>query len=372
MTSRLLANIETEIASAKSEVAADCSRAKRVCFLVRVGRTEEANTELTILRERYRHTPVAEVAARLNLAEGLLNFFSGSTTSALDKVRRAHAISKAASMPRELALSAAWLAHLEFSLLQVDAMVTHLREAFVHAERDDYEALSRASLVAAVAAHSSDRYDLAKPWYTNARVHAVAEGDDATLSALLHNMTSMGVMNLRQAVLTGNGESKLALDALMGANSTSSYDALKGMLGLVTWIPLLRAYVASLVGDPTRAIELYEAHIEQARAEGQLRMLSYIYADLAWCHMQVGEVGLASGEVSTALQSLASETQIDDRAATHSRLGDIFTAMGSASANEHYQSAKELWRDYASLQVRTLGLLEDLSRYATPAAFSPR
>lgn len=368
MTSRLLASIEGEIESARSELIADCARARRVCFLVRVGRIEEANAELTALRDRYRRSPVAEVAARVNVAEGLVNFFSGATHPALDKIRRAHAIAKTACMPRVAALSSAWLAHMEFSLLHIDAMVVHLREAFAHAGPDDHEARSRASLVAAVAAHSSDRYDLAKPWYTQARIHATAEGDDATLSALLHNMASMGVMNLRQAVLTGNSESKLALDALLGTDSTSSYDDLKGMVGLETWIPLLRAYVASLVGDPTRAIQLYLAHIEQAKAEGQERMLSYIYADLAWCHVQVGEVGLASREASDALESLAIETQVDDRAATHSRLAHTFAAMGSALATGHRNRAKELWDEYASLQGRTVDLLEELSRYATPAA----
>jgi hypothetical protein len=126
MSSRLLGSIDYEIATATSEVGADCARAKRVCFLIRVGRSDEANAELLSLRERYRNAPVAEVAARLNLAEGLVSFFGGSTVPALDKVRRAHAIAKAAGISRTVALSAAWLAHLEFSLLRIDDMVGHL------------------------------------------------------------------------------------------------------------------------------------------------------------------------------------------------------------------------------------------------------
>lgn len=368
MTSRLLTGIEAEIAAARSDVAADCARAKRACFLVRVGRIEEASIELTSLRDRYRQTPVAEIAARLNLTEGLIRFFSGATAPALDKIRRAHAIATTANLPKVVALSSAWLAHLEFSLLQVDAMVVHLRESFVNADGDDHEALSRASLVAGVATHSSYRYDLAKRWYTQTRVHAAAEGDDATLSALLHNMTSMGVMNLRQAVLTGKGESRLALDALMGADSTSSYDDLKGMLGLETWVPLLRAYMASLVNEPCNAIALYARHLEQAKSEGQGRMLSYIYADMAWCHLQLGEVELARSEADEALRSLAVETQIDDRAATHSRLAQTFSAIGSEAAAEHGSRAEALWSEYALLQTRTVTLLDELASHAVPLA----
>lgn len=364
MSSRLLASLDADISMAKGEAAADCGRAKRACVLVRLGRIDEATAELAQLRGRHRLTTVPEVAIRLNVAEGLVHFFGGSTLPALDKIRRAHAMAKAAGMPRMLALSAAWLAHLHFSLLNVDHMATHLREAFVHAGRDDHETLSRASLVAAVAAHSSDRYDLARPWYTASRVHAIAEGDDATMSALLHNMTSMGVMNLRQATLTGRGESRFALDALVGAESTSSYDELKGMLGLVTWVPLLRAYAASLLGDPKRAIELYSEHIEKATAEGQGRMMSYIHADLAWCHAQVGAVELASREANDALRSLSLDTQIDDQAATHRRLADTYALLEATSAIDHNQLANELWGDYALLQARTVTLLEELSCYA--------
>lgn len=175
-------------------------------------------------------------------------------------------------------------------------------------------------------------------------------------------------MNLRQAVLTGKGESRLALDALMGADSTSSYDDLKGMLGLETWVPLLRAYMASLVNEPCNAIALYARHLEQAKSEGQGRMLSYIYADMAWCHLQLGEVELARSEADEALRSLAVETQIDDRAATHSRLAQTFSAIGSEAAAEHGSRAEALWSEYALLQTRTVTLLDELASHAVPLA----
>ena len=264
----------------------------------------------------------------MNLAEGLASFFLGKSKPALDKMRRAHAIACAANAQPIRAICAAWLAHLEFGFLDMPRMAAHIREAFEYAGASVHEALSRASLVAAVALHSSNRYDLAKIWYSNARVHAVAEGDDATLSALLHNMTSMGVMNLRQSVLTGSKESRLVLDALMGADSTSSYDSLKGMLGLTTWVPLLRAYVAALIGDPRNALTLYGQHLDEALQQGQERMLPYIQADIAWCYVQTHELKLARANATDAEQSLAREAQVDDRAATHSRLCSVFSALG--------------------------------------------
>lgn len=267
------------------------------------------------------------------------------------------------------ALCAAWLAHLEFGLLNLGSMATYLFEAFECAENTAaHDALSRASLVAAVAVHSSNRYDLAKVWYSKARLHAVAEGDDATLSALLHNMTSMGVMNLRQSVLTGAGNPRPALDALMGADSTSSYDDLKGMLGLTTWIPLLRAYVASLLGDAGQALTLYREHVEEATKQGQERMMPYIHADMAWCHAQTGEPELARSVATDAERGLNSDVHVDDRAATHSRLSATFAILGfTDSAIAHERLADESWRQYILLQTQTVESLGRLAPVVSPA-----
>jgi tetratricopeptide (TPR) repeat protein len=365
MTSLLLAKIDDDIARSPDQVVADCHRARRARYLVRVGRFEEVNPLLAALREAYSRAPVAELTASVNLAEGLASFFLGKSKPALDKLRRAHAIACAANIRSIRAVCAAWLAHLEFGFLQIPSMAAHVREALEYADGSTHEALSRASLVVAVALHSSNRYDLAKVWYSKARVHAAAEGDDATLSALLHNMTSMGVMNLRQSVLTGSEDSSLVLDTLMGAASTSNYDSLKGMSGLTTWVPLLRAYVAALIGDPQQALTLYGQHVEEALEQGQERMLPYIQADMAWCYVQTQERDLARASATAAEQSLALEPQIDDRAASHSRLSSVFSALGAPDlASKHGRLAEECWSEYTELQHRTVGALAFLSAEA--------
>ena len=324
-----------------------------------MGRTEEANLSLAALRDRYRYAPVAGVSVRLNLAEGLAGFFAGDSGLAVDKVRRAHALAKATNLRAERALCAAWLAHLEFGLLAVPGMAAHLEESLEYSDTADHETRARTCLVTAVAMHFANRYDMAKPWYSRARVHAAEEGDDATLSALLNNMTGMGVMNLRQSILTGSDGAKLALDALMGASSTASYDSMKGMKGLNTWVPLLRAYVASLVGDVELALTMYREHVDEAVHQGQERMMPYIRADMAWCYARIGEGDLATANATTAEQSLSVDVQVDDRAATHSRLTATYELLGQAEcAASQERRASQAWGEYELLQhetVRALG-----------------
>ena len=369
MTSRLLANIDAEIERAPDEISADCWRARRACYLARMGYIDNVKASLLPIRERYDRKPIAIVAVWLNLAEGLACFFGGMDEQALEKIRRAHALAAAADLSSMRALCAGWLAHLEFGLLRTDQMTVHLEEALNYAESSAHDTLSRASLVVAVALHSSNRYDLAKPWYSEVRLHAVAEGDDATLSALLHNMTSMGVMNLRQAVLTGAGESRLALDALMGADSTSSYDSLKGTLSLTTWVPLLRAYVASLVGDPEHALVLYGEHVQEAMKQGQGRMMPYIQADTAWCQIQIGQTEAARQGANDAERILDVKVHVDDRAATHSRLSATYSALGlEGLAKKHELLATEAWNDFWHLQSRVVDSLSHLTPKGTGGA----
>jgi hypothetical protein len=54
-------------------------------------------------------------------------------------------------------------------------------------------------LVIADAFHYAGRFDLAKPWYAAAREHALVEGDDAMISAMLHGVAALRANQVRLA-----------------------------------------------------------------------------------------------------------------------------------------------------------------------------
>ena len=117
--SRLLLRLEAGIVNAKSVVEADCLRAERAAYLARLGRFEEVRAELDALRARYDCRPNVKISVWLNLVEGLTIHSREMGQAARDKVLRAHALSGAAGLLQMRALSAGWLAHMDFLLAEI-------------------------------------------------------------------------------------------------------------------------------------------------------------------------------------------------------------------------------------------------------------
>lgn len=352
MYSRYLDQIDAEIANTLDELSADCLRAKRAAYLIRQGYNDEAAVIVEQLHVRYDSKPNAKISSWLNLVEGLKFVFGGLEVAAFDKMQRALALATAANLPSMRSLCAGWLANLKFGLLEIKGMGDRLEEALYVARKFDHQALARAGLVCAVALHFANRYDLARPWYKAARSHAAEEADDATVSALMHNIACMGVANLRQATLAGMGSSQLEPNALLEAESTSSYDNLVGTLSVSAWVPILRAQAASLTNDSAQALHTYGQHIDVARQQGLSRVMCYMLADIAWCQLKVGQIELAESSAGAAEASIESTTLIDDRAATHSRLAAVFGALGNVeNASKHDKLAAKDWFEFRQLQA---------------------
>ena len=226
--SRLLSQLDARITATSDPFAADCLRAERACYLARQGHFNEVNAVLLDLRRRYELSPHAAISSWLNMAEGLLSHFSNMGSLARDKFRRAFAMSAAAGLRPLHALSAAWLANMDYHQEDIVSMVRHVAQSLQLADGAHHSARSRANLVVAHAYHLAGRLDLALPWYACARRHASAEGDDATIGALMHNMTWLRAANARQAMFTGvgNAYSRAGEHALIGAESTWNFEQL--------------------------------------------------------------------------------------------------------------------------------------------------
>lgn len=351
MPMRLLARLDAAIAAAPDPFDADCLRVERACYLVRQGHFEPATTELDSIRGKYDARPSPSISAWLSLGDGLMSHFREVGGAARDKMRRAHALSAAGRLMPLHALSAAWLAHMDYNRHDFESMVRHLSQSLQLAATDHHAARSRANLVVAKSLHFAGRLGLAQPWYARARSHSNAEGDDATLSAIMFNMASIRAANLRQAALSLEGSATEGEHALMGADSSVNFDQMVGAVSLTPLLPLLRAQIFALQGEPAQALALYEAHLAEAR--GISRMRGCMLSDQAWCRMQVGQADAALCDALEAESSLGDDTQVDDRAATHSRLSQVFAALGDAQqAQRHEALAAKAWQDFRALQSR--------------------
>lgn len=347
---RLLARLEAEIAAAAHPLEADCLRAERAIYLARQGRLHESRMELSMLQMRYASQPHAVISAWLGLGEGLLTYFSDLGTGTSDRIRRAYALSGAARAMRLHALSAAWLAQMDWVREDAPTMLRHLAVALQFSGPHDHSVRSRAAMVIGFAYHFGDRFDLAQPWYARTRHHARAEGDDATLSAMLHNIAWLNSTNERWHLLTGRGTRPVARQMLMSAESSSNYDDLLGpTVALGAIVPMMRAQILAMQGQWAEALALYEQHMAEALAQGLLRMKGNLLADMAWCRLQTGDTPRALQDARNAAAAAEHEVDRDDRAAAHSRLAQVFAALGEAGlAERHARQADEDWAAHAA------------------------
>jgi hypothetical protein len=220
----LLAQLASRIAAARDPVQAGCLRAQRGIYLARQGKYDEAQAIVDALRGEFAARPNAEVTAWISLVEALIQFYSQPGPKALDRLRRAHALSRAMNHPVLVPLCAAWLAHIEFNAKRMEAMRQYAVEALRLAQPAHPAALARVNLVIADAFHYAGRFDLAKPWYAAVREHALAEGDDAMISAMLHNVAAFRANEVRLADAFGAPIPTEARRALLETESTENYD----------------------------------------------------------------------------------------------------------------------------------------------------
>lgn len=362
MKSRLLSRLDAAIAAASHPVQADCLRAERACLLARQGQLAAARAEHGALQAQYAMRPQPLMSAWLSLLDGLACYFADLNRAARDKLSRAYALSAAARDTRLHALAAAWLAHLDYVDHDLEALSRHAAEVFQLADDTQHAALARVSLVVAQTYHYGGRYDQAQPWYAKARQHANAEGDEAMLSAVMHNMASIHTNQSLHALLRGAQDDEMQRRAMLGIESTGNFDALIGTASLGALVPMLRAQISSQQGRWAEAVSLYEAHFSDGLLQGLDRMRAFLGADLAWCRLQLGQNAQALKDALAAEVASEHDRDVDDRAAAHTRLAQVFSKLGREDvAARHRAQALIDWRTHERDQALALSLMDKVT-----------
>ncbi|MET0207792.1 MAG: hypothetical protein ABW220_02050, partial [Burkholderiaceae bacterium] len=266
--SRLLKQLDKDIAAAHSPTASAGARAKRAMLLARHGAVAEAREALTELHQLSFQHPHPEIGAWLHMAEGLMAYYNGFVVQqAQDRIQRARSIAGTVPGLVEIrVLASAWLAQLAFIRHDPDAMVDHARRCLAEAAEDHRMAQSRVAIALGMAWDYAGDVETAQRWYIRARRHASTEGDDATLSALMFNMSGMRAAHMRRESLSG--VAVRGSELLLSVDSVRHYDAAVGAAMMNELTPVLRAQVLTVQGQFDEARQLYEQHLPQAMSLG--------------------------------------------------------------------------------------------------------
>ena len=370
MASRLLAQLAARIASARDPVEAACLRAQRGIYLARQGKYDEAEAIVKAVREEFGTRPNAEVTAWISLVEALIHFYSQPGPKALDRLRRAHALSRAMNHPVLVPLCAAWLSHIEFNANRMESMLQYAVEALRLAQPGHHAALARVSLVIADAFHYAGRFDLAKPWYAAVREHALAEGDDAMISAMLHNIAALRANQVRLADAFREPQHEEAKRALLELESTSNYDLGIGTLSFASLIPLVRAQLFMSVGRFSDAVPLYSETLGKRNTENLYRREGCFFAERAWCFLQIEQFEQARTDVEAAIARTPQPADPDDIAAMDARIAETLRELGQHDRSlEYIKRSVESRGTLLSIQSDLLARLESgLAGFCVPAA----
>lgn len=357
--SRLLKQLDQQIAAAQQPVLAACLKAKRAMLLARHGALAEAREQLTVLHQLAFQHPHPEIGAWLHFAEGLMSYYTDFSSSTREKILRALAIAQTAGLTEVAVLAHAWLAQLAYVRHELPDLLEHLRQCFSQASPDHHVARARACMSLGLAWHFCGESGLAQQWYARARAHAQADGDDAMISALLYNSAEMRTADARRRMLASLSVQPGGMpELLLGVDSVSNFDAAVHSLALPDLAPMLRAQVLVLQGAFQEAMGLYEEHLPLAMSRGLARLGSSLLADLAWCRVNCGQTERARQQALEAEIELDPACDVDDRAATHSRLAQVFAALDDqASAARHAALAASGWAAFASQQADWLAQL---------------
>lgn len=342
--SRLLAKLDAAIKAADTPLAAQCLRAERAALLARQGQLERARGVVDELQAQLAwqpHNPL--LRGWIALAEGLHDYYSVIGREAQPTIEQAYLHAREVPGARRLqALTAAWLANMAFANDDMARMAALVREALDLAEPQDHGSRARAALVAGYAYHFAGRNEAAQRWYEASRRHAIAEGDEAHLSALMHNQAWMRASQARMALLVeGGADAGVVNQALMGAESIGHYDAGIGTASLGSLVPTLRAQVLTAQGRWAEANELFLTHFDAALAEGLKRIAGCLLADRAWCEFHLGHPERARALAAAAEQELQAGCDLDDRVLALARLAQVREALGDAAAAQRQRAESQ-------------------------------
>ncbi len=366
--SRLLAALEEAIKKTTSPIEAQCLRAERAALLARQGQLERAMGVIDELNSQLTWQPHNKLLRGwVALAEGLHGYYSVIGVGGREQMALAYQLAQDSGPAgtRLRATTAAWLANLMFGDSDASRMVALIRESLDTAAPEHSGARARATLVAGFAYHFGGQSARAQPWYDASRRHAIADGDEAHLSALMHNQAWMRAAQARMALLFGSegnngGDGQSMAQALIGAESIGHYDAGIGTASLGSLVPMLRAQVLTAHGRWAEALTLFAANFDSALDEGLKRFAACLLADRAWCELHEGHADKARALAGAAEQALAEPIDTDDHAMALARLAQVREALGEIGlAVRHREASQRLHTQHREQQQRLVALLDE-------------
>jgi hypothetical protein len=361
MTAPIISRLTAARDAATGEATWGELTAQIASYHARIGEFDAAEAARSQLREHFSDGRHGRVSIRLMCLDALLLYYRALSPAARDRMLRANLIAGALKQRDLHALTASWLAHVDFNLGRYTEMAKWLADCFDDLDADDGTADLRVSVVLGDSFQFADRDVVARRWYDHARLLASKLGDQAAVGALTYNRAALHVAVARLKAL----REPLALQAVAmidgEVRSAVNYQAIARLLSLDHLLQSAAIGVLMLRDRPSEALPAIDSLVASKEVSGESPALQILLADRALCLAHLGRRAEAEECLLAQATSVVEALPADDRAivcgsraACYSLLNDT---TGKADALRAADAA--LTEHRATIE----GLLELLSPY---------
>jgi hypothetical protein len=196
---------------------------------------------------------------------------------------------------------------------------------------------------------------LARNWYKASRFAAVTEGDNAALSAILHNVAAYQSSNLRLQIAFSLESSVTAKRALLEVSSSVNYDEAIGTESLEYLTSLMHGLVFTLDDQYESALAKY-ASVDFATLQSKL--IPVARADQAWCSAKLSRLAQAWHFATDAIALIDRIPEADDLAYACRRIHQVASMCEATSvAIEFERRANQALAEHRVVQAELATLL---------------
>ena len=328
MASPLVNRLERAFQATSDPIEKAVLSAHIACYQARVGEFEEAERRRSELRKEFGDGHSARVSILIMCLDGLLLYFKNLDRNARDRLLRANLISVACRERGLMALTSAWLAHIDFNLGQYESMAREITNCHLVLDADDGTAACRVALVLGDAFSYARQLESARRWYEHARQIATRIGDQAAVGAITYNRAALHVSAARVGGLTAPCNKEDIAFANAEVRSAVNYQALAGLSSLDHLLRSASIGVMMLEGRYEDAAAAIANLVASSSGPGESAELALLHADHARCLARLGQVELARESAQRAKAIQAEKFDADDRALVLDALGQFHSALG--------------------------------------------
>jgi tetratricopeptide (TPR) repeat protein len=324
------------------------------------GDSEKANKLVEDVRAWMKINSSVDVMVHINLAEAADLFQSARTKESIQKAKRAYALSSAAGKKSLVALSAIWLAHLEYHAWNYTEAIGMIR---VYVENSD-EAGDLAEtryymMFANILAFCGKTAD-AKLWYSKARAAAVREGDEIAIGQIIYNSAVFQFHNIRLSHIRGDAvEEDIRLIELM-IGSSSHYDVGVRSSAFKSLLPMLNAQLLTFKKDFKSSARIFARWLQSSEVAVDDRLSTVCRADFALSLANIGDLSGALEQFSIIDAHGGMAVTPDDAAIIFHQLALLCAVAGDDGMSEvNYEKAKAALKKHEGIQREVLALIEN-------------